>query len=31
MGDTHQLTNRLKPFKLGGILDSLELRLKQAQ
>lgn len=28
---THQLANKLKALRLGGILDTLELRLKQAQ
>lgn len=31
MGNTHHLANKLKALKLGGMLDTLELRLKQAQ
>ena len=31
MSNTHHLTNKLKSLKLGGMLDTLELRLKQVQ
>lgn len=31
MGDTHHLARKLKVLKLGGMLDSLELRLRQAE
>ena len=31
MGDTHHLANKLKALKLGGMQDTLELRLNQAQ
>ena len=31
MGNTHQLQGKLKALKLGGMLDTLELRLGQAQ
>ncbi len=31
MGNTHYLTNKLKSLKLGGMLDTMEIRLKQAQ
>lgn len=30
MGNTRHLTNKLKSLKLGGMLDTLGLRLKQA-
>ena len=31
MGDTHHLVNKLKALKLGGMQDTLELRLRQAE
>ena len=31
MGDTHHLVNKLKALKLGGMQDTLELRLSQAE
>ena len=31
MAKVHQLQNKLKSLKLGGMLDTLELRIDQAQ